>query len=192
MKNYYINFVPEAKVNYFYLFSLIELADYRAETKAFDTIKYQSVSKLAEMLMLSPSTVRRIMQGDEYKLFLSVDTKEKEIILNNSVIKGSNNNRFVCLSDKEVSFLRKYNDNLLVKYYLYLKYYCGFAAKANIKQDFTAKQFLSAIGYSVKSNSQIDTISSYNQLLANNGFIKIDKYTDELGHTRNIYSLMSL
>ena len=40
MKNYYINFVPEAKVNYFYLFSLIELADYRAETKAFDIIKY--------------------------------------------------------------------------------------------------------------------------------------------------------
>jgi len=61
------------------------------------------------------------------------------------------------------------------------------AKKAGIKQDFTAKQFLSAIGYSIKSQSQLDKISSYNNKLKEYGLISITTYRDELGHTRNVY-----
>lgn len=73
-------------------------------------------------------------------------------------------------------------------YYIYIKYYCSLAKKAGIKQDFTAKQFLSTIGYSIKSQSQIDKISTYNNILKKEGFISITSYKDELGHTRNIYT----
>ena len=61
------------------------------------------------------------------------------------------------------------------------------ANKVGTKQDFTAKQFLSAIGYSTKSQSQIDKISTYNNKLKKQGLILITPYKDELGHTRNIY-----
>lgn len=116
MKIYYLNFKPEANINYLYLFSLYDLADYNTASKAYDTIKYTSISKLAELLPFSTATLNRILSNDEYKHFLSIDKVNKEIILNCSVIKGSNNNCFVRLSDKEVSFLYKCNDNLLCKY----------------------------------------------------------------------------
>lgn len=48
MKRYYLPFEPSADVNYFILFELIEKAKYNAETKAFDTIPYVSIKKLAE------------------------------------------------------------------------------------------------------------------------------------------------
>ena len=107
--------------------------------------------------------------------------------MNSSVIKESNNNCFVRLTDKEVAYLRKEKDNLLCKYYIYLKYYCSLAKKAGIKQDFTAKQFLTAIGYSTKSQKQIDKISTYNNKLKEQGLIIITPYRDELGHLRNCY-----
>ena len=68
-----------------------------------------------------------------------------------------------------------------------LKYYCSLAKKSGTKQDFTAKQFLSTIGYSTKSQSQLDKISSYNTKLKEQGLITITTYRDELGRTRNIY-----
>ncbi len=188
MKYYYLNFVPEAEVNYFYLFTLTDFAEYNPATKAYDTIKYISIPKLAAALGLSSSTLDRILVKDDYKHFLSIDKENKVITLKNSVIKGSNNNCFVRLTYDEVSFLRKQKDNLLCKYFIYLKYWCSLAKKAGKQQDFTAKQFLSAIGYSTKSNKQLDKISSYNKKLLANGFISISPYRDELGHTRNIYT----
>lgn len=187
MKIYYINFKPEADINYLHLFSLYDLAVYNPNTKAYDTIKYTSINKLAELLPYSQATLNRLLSNDEYNQFISIDKKEKIITLNCSVIKGSNNNRFVRLTDKEVEYLYKQNDNLLCKYYIYLKYYCSLSNKVNVKQDFTTKQFLTAIGYSIKSQSQIDKISSYNKKLKQQGFISIEQYRDELGHTRNIY-----
>ena len=187
MKIYYIYFKPEADINYLHLFSLYDLAVYNPTTKAYDTIKYSSIKKLAELLPYSQATLNRLISNNEYKHFISIDKKEKIITLNCSVIKGSNNNRFVRLTGEEVKYLYKKNDNLLCKYYIYLKYYCSLSNKIKIKQDFTTKQFLSAIGYSTKSQSQIDKISSYNKMLKENGFISIEKYRDELGHTRNVY-----
>ena len=139
------------------------------------------------MLPYSNSTLNRLLANDEYKDFLTIDKDKRVITLNSSVIKGSNNNCFVRLTNKEIAYLRQEEDNLLCKYYIYLKYYCSLAEKAGTKQDFTAKQFLSAIGYSTNSQSQLDKISSYNKKLKEKGLIIITTYRDELGHTRNIY-----
>lgn len=189
MKIYYLNFKPQADVNYLHLLALYDLAQYNPASKAFDTITYNSISKLALSLPFSSATLNRILANDEYKHFLSIDKKNRTIKLNCSVIKGSNNNCFVRLTEKEVKLLQEQNDNLLCKYYIYMKYYCSLAQLAGTKQDFTAKQFLASIGYSINSNSQLDKISSYNSLLKENGLISIVTYRDEQGHTRNSYSI---
>lgn len=188
MKIYYLHFKPDADVNYLHLFSLYDLADYNPATKAYDTINYTSIPKLAALLPYSAATLNRLLVNDEYKQFITIDKENRVLTLNSSVIKGSNNNCFVRLNENEVAYLRKEQDNLLCKYYIYMKYYCSLAKKAEIKQDFTAKQFLSAIGYSVNSHSQIDKISTYNNKLKEQGLISITTYRDELGHTRNIYN----
>ena len=191
MKIYYLNFIPKANINYLYLFSLYDLAKYNPITKAYDTITYTSISKLAEILPFSTATLNRILSDNNYKNFLNVDKKNKKIILNCSMIKGSNNNHFVRLTEKEVYYLQEEKDNLLCKYYIYMKYYCAIANKDGKKQDFTAKQFLLAIDYSIKSQSQIDKISTYNNKLKEKGLISIKTYIDELGHIRNIYNINS-
>ena len=139
MKIYYLNFKPKASVNYLHLFSLYDLADYNPISKAYDTINYTSITKLAELLPFSASTLDRILKSKEYKYFIDIDKDNKLITLNCSVIKGSNNNCFVRLTDKEVSYLRKEGDNLLCKYYIYLKYYCSIAEIVGTKQDFTIR-----------------------------------------------------
>ena len=184
-KHYYFRFKPSAKVNYLYLFDLAELADYTKATGAFDTIHYPSTAKLADRFTFSKQTLDRLLSNGEYADFLSVDKENKTITLKNSFTKG-NKTPFVCLTDKEVAFLRQQNDNLLCKYYIYMKYYCGLATG---NQDFTTKQFLTACGYSVTSSSYIQKVSAYNKLLQEQGLIQITKYRDELGHTRNIYKL---
>ena len=190
MKIYYLHFKPDADVNYLHLFSLYDLADYNPATKAYDTINYTSIPKLAALLPYSAATLNRLLANDEYKDFLTIDKGNRVITLNSSVIKGSNNNCFVRLTDKEIAYLRQEEDNLLCKYYIYLKYYCSLAKKAGTKQDFTSKQFLSTIGYSTKSQKQIDKISTYNNKLKEQGFITIMNYRDDLGHTRNIYNII--
>ena len=189
MKIYYLNFKPQADINYLHLLALYDLAQYNPASKAFDTITYNSISKLALQLPFSSATLNRILVNDEYKHFLSIDKKNRTIKLNCSVIKDSNNNCFVRLTEKEVKLLQEQNDNLLCKYYIYMKYYCSLSQLAGTKQDFTAKQFLASIGYSINSNSQLDKISSYNSLLKEKGLISIVIYRDEQGHTRNSYTI---
>ena len=185
MKIYYIKFNAQAEINYLHLFAIYDLSTYSPETKAYDTINYTSMTKLADMLPFSGSTLNRIISNDAYKDYLSIDKKNKVIKLNSSVIEGSGIKSFVRLTEKEVSFLRMANDNLLCKYYVYMKYYCG--ACKNTGQNFTAEQFLTNCGYSVKANSNFDDLSRYNSLLEEAGFISITRYRDDDKHRRNIY-----
>lgn len=184
-KYYYLRFRPTANIDYLYLLAFYDLAEYNEETKVFDTIRYPSVRVLAESLNVSPATVKRIFDNPAYADFISVDKSNKTITLFNSFAKGKAE-QFVRLTAEEVSLIRGVKDNLFAKYLIYLKFYCGYA-KDN-KTDFTAQQFLSACGYSVKSNNTISQISTYNGLLVDKGIIKIHKKRDELGHERNIYS----
>ena len=184
-KYYYLRFRPTANIDYLYLLAFYDLAEYNEESKVFDTIRYPSVRVLAESLKISSATVNRILDNPAYADFFSVDKSTKTITLCNAFMNGQKD-QFVRLSAEEVSLIKEINDNLFAKYLIYLKYYCGYARDK--KTDFTAQQFLSACGYSVKSNKTLSQISNYNGLLVDRGIIKIQKTRDELGHTRNIYS----
>ena len=187
MKRYYLPFEPSADVNYLQLFELMEKAEYNTERKAFDTIPYASIPKLAEQLTFSASTLNRILSNKAYTPFLSIDKENKVITLNNSFSNSSNREKkpFIVLTQEEVQLLKQYNDNLLCKYLIYTKYYCGYSK--NKVQDFTASQFLVACGYASNSNSNKDKISSYNTILSKSGFLQIESYRDNLGHKRNRY-----
>lgn len=183
-KYYYIRFRPNANIDYIYLLSFYDIAEYNQIDKVYNIIQYSSVRSLAESLNISPATVNRILCNDEYKEFMSIDKQTKTILLHNSFTKGQSE-RFVILTNREVQLIKEVNTNLFAKYIIYLKYYCGYTQ--NNSTDFTAQQFLSAFGYSVKSNTTLDTICKYNRLLVDSGIITIIKYRDNLGHIRNIY-----
>lgn len=134
--------------------------------------------------------MNRLLANDEYKDFFAVDKSAKRITINNN-FKGEagKENPFVRLSTYEIHALEQYNDSLLYRYYIYIKYFCGYSKEK--KTDFTAKQFLSACGYSTVS-SYIQKVSQYNSILKKAGMVDIKSFTDEKGHKRNIYSIRSL
>lgn len=183
LKAYYVRFRPTAKIDYCMLLSFYDLAEYNIETKCFDTIHYTSVRELAERLKVSQSTVNRLFANAEYNEFMKIDREKKTIMLYNNFGKGIKD-IFVRLTAEEAQLIKEMNDNLFSKYLIYLKYYCGYTKN---NTDFTAKQFLIACGYSVKSNNTFDKISGYNRLLVKKGLVSINIYRDELGHTRNNY-----
>ncbi len=86
--------------------------------------------------------------------------------------------------------MKQKKDNLLCKYVMYLVFYCGIAEKAGKPQDFTAKQFLAACGYSTTSNGYLDKVSGFNNFLVREKIIGITHSRDSLGHCRNIYRLL--
>lgn len=185
LRQYYLRFLPTAKVDYVFLLNLYDLADYNTDTKTYNKITYKSLAGLAQSCSVSEKTLRRHLTDTEYSPFLYWDNKTKTVFLLNDFTKTGYKTPFITLSPVEVRLLIKENDNLLCKYLIYLRYYCGYSATKRI--DTTCKQFLSAIGYSSNS-SYPSKISGYNTLLVKNGIIKINKIHDEAGHLRNIYS----
>jgi hypothetical protein len=163
----------------------MEQADYTPSTKAYDTISYISITKLAEKLSFSRATLDRILNGDKYKDYLTADKEKKIIKLNTSFKAGSITQPFVCLTETEISFLRKHHDNKLCNYLIYMKYYCGMCK--NTGQNFTAEQFLTNCGYSTRANSNYDDLSRYNKLLEDAGIITIIRYRDDDKKKRNTY-----
>jgi hypothetical protein len=188
MNKYYIPFDLSKNVNYNYIFSLYSIAEFDTNTKRYNIIKYKSKKQLAEMLDIAPKTLSNIINNKDYNLFFYFDDKNKQIQINNNFTKDFTKKPFVILYDEELKILLKEKDNLLLKYFIYLKYFCGYTESKGIIQDFTIKQFLEFCGYSINSNNYISRISSYNSFLCEKKLIKIKKKTDELGHTRNIYT----
>lgn len=187
MNKYYLRFDLSADINYLHLFLFYDIAEYSIEDKAYNRIKYRSIAELSNRLGLSNSTVSRILNNDEYKKFMIINKGSKEITLLNT-FKEKKEVAFVCLNKNIVNLLKYYNDNLFCKYVIYIKYYCGYSKTNNT--DFTAKQFLSAFGYCATSNSYLNKLNRYNAILVENNIIKITKYRDELGHTRNKYNFI--
>lgn len=165
----------------------MDQAEYNKDTKAYDTIRYVSIKKLADNLSFSKSTLDRMFDDNEYKPYLSVDKAQKIITIYNSFVREKGKQRaFVMLTDREVEVLRKVNKNLLCKYLMYIKYYCGHSKEK--KTDFTANQFLEACGYSTQSQEYKDLLSSYNRLLVKENIIEIQRFIDD-GKKRNIYRM---
>ena len=76
---YYFPFVPDAKVNYLFLFALWDRAEYNPPRRCYDTVRYSSITELANELKFPVSTVRKYLNDERYKDFFSVDKKEKVI-----------------------------------------------------------------------------------------------------------------
>ena len=189
MKKYYLPFDLSLNVNYNYIISLYSIAVFDTNTKRFNSIQYKSMKQLAEMLNISDKTLKKILTDDNYKHFFTVDKTNKTIYINNDFVNNNFNIPFVVLYDNEINILLKQNDNLLFKYFIYIKYFCGYSKQKNMQQDFTTKQFLEYCGYSTNSGDYISRISGYNTFLSEKKLIKIKKYTDDLGHKRNIYTI---
>lgn len=205
--NFYIPYYENYNINYIYLLLLYKLAEANKKQWIRSIVNYSSFKDLMNRMndvassivkkqgttadkiqVISASTISRILNNTEYKEYFKWQKDEKRIILLNDFRKSNSSKiPFVSLDENAVSFLIEQNDNLLAKYYLYLKYYCG--SSKNKQTDTTAKQFLDALGYSTKSGSFVSKISEYNSLLVSNGLLKIKKYKDENGHERNIYSM---
>ena len=187
IRQYYLRFVPTANVDYNLILSLYDLADYNTETNCFDTVRYRSLYELAQLLGTTEKTLSRHLKKDDYNQFFTIDKKKREIKLIVDFKKTGYKVPFITLNPVEVRYLREKNEALLYRYFIYLKYFCGYSAKKSINS--TEKQILSAIGYS-NNSSYVQKLSAYNNDLSCKGLIKIKKYRDEKGNLRNIYSFL--
>ena len=184
-QRFYIPFIPSAQVNYFILFQLYEIAKYNPINKCHDTVIYKSVAELAKVLNISSSTLNRILTNAEYKEFITVDKSKRTIIINNDIRKSGK--PFVILNITEIQILRSIGENLLCKYLICLKYYCGSSKTKTV--DMTAKQFLEKMGYSTNTNYP-DRLAHYNTILKGYKLLNIKSYIDGAGHKRNIYTYL--
>lgn len=200
MRNYFLLYDEAATVNYRHLLKLYGIAEYNKKNRLYDTIQYTTLDDLVNRIntqygkSISKSTLSDFLndkgtkQKHEYRYF-SYNKESKTIQLNNDFKrygKGAGS-KFVVLSQHEFDFLVIQKDNLLITYFLYIKYYCGFSQTKNT--DFTAEQFLEACGLCVSSGSNKEKISKYNSILCSAGLIKIDRIRDNNGHLRNRYSI---
>ena len=189
MKKFYLPYNEVEKANYVYLLMFYSIANYNKDTKRYDIITYDNLENLTLRLnqisntKISKATLGRILQREEYRKFLEVDTKNKTIRVLNDISKC---NKFVVLNEQETTMILNQGDNFLATYYLYLKYYCGYSRSKKI--DTTAKQFLAACGYAITSGSYISKVSECNTFLSKNGYITITKFKDNNGYERNCYA----
>ena len=196
MKQYYFPYFPGLKkYNYLPLLCFWISGEYNKNTKLYDTITFQSLDDLLKKVetaagekVISKSTLSRALNNEEYKKYFSYDREKKIIALNNNFRSRPGEKEkqsFIVLSAAELSFLIKSKDNLLIQYFLYLKYYCGFSKSKTT--DTTAKQFLAACGYCETSNNYLSKIAGFNNLLSSFGFLTIKKTRDGNGRERNEY-----
>ena len=196
MRTYYIHYDELAKINYCVIFCLYMIAQKNGKEKINDIIIYKNQKELAEKIKkecdynIAESTVSKILNDTQkgYNTYFIKQENENIIRLNCNFKKGKAvSNRFITITEEEIRFLLKQDDKLLNKYYLYLKYYCGYSKSKTI--DTTANQILSAIGYSPNCGNNKQKLSDYNNLLVKQGYIEITRYIDTAGHCRNIYKI---
>ena len=195
MSKYFLHYDEKAKINYCFLFSLFLIAERNTKEHINNIILYDTQKELSDRIKekcnynISASGISRILKNtEEYKIYFTKPEAENRIILNNNFKRGAAaSNKFIILNEAEILFLLKQNNKLLNKYYLYLKYYCGFSRSKYI--DTTANQILSAIGYSANCGSNKAALCKFNSLLLEQGFITITKSKDNKGYSRNFYKM---
>lgn len=199
MRNYFLLYDEAASVNYKHLLKLYGIGEYNKKNRLYDTITYNTLDELTNRIndkygkCISKSTLSDFLndkgtQKHNYKYF-SYDKDSKTIKLYNDFKNTDNrtSRKFVVLSEKEFDFLVSQADNMLISYFLYIKYYCG--ASASKSTDFTAEQFLAACGLCSTSGSNKQKISKYNSILSSAGLISIERKRDNNGHLRNTYRI---
>lgn len=133
MKKYYLNYDENANINYCFLFALFCIAERNKKENIYNVISYKNLKELSDRIQekakynISASSISRMINNKDYKPYFTKSEAENKIILNTDFRKGKTaGNKFVVLSNTEIYFLLGQNNNQLNKYYLYLKYYCGY------------------------------------------------------------------
>lgn len=178
MKKFFLYYNEKANINYSFLFCLYCIAERNQKERIDNIISYNNQKELIDRIKekcgytVSTASVSRILNDEQYLPYFSKSKEENKIVLHNNFKKGITcKNKFVILTEKEILFLLKHDNKQLCKYYLYLKYYCGFSKNKSI--DTTANQILSAIGYSANCGNNKDNLCKYNKLLLETGFVSI-------------------
>lgn len=191
---YYLNYEETSNINYTFLLCLYVIAKKDQKKGIANTIEYTKLQDIQQQIKdncgitYSIPFISKELNKNSYSKYILIDKNKKSIkILNNFKSGQAVSNKFIVLNSKEVELILKEQNNLLCKYLLYIKYYCGKSIKK--QSDFTAQQFLNAIGYSANSGSNKQKLSQYNTLLLDKGLIKIQRVRDNNGRQRNIYSL---
>lgn len=203
MRTYFIQYEEISNVNYLYLFLLHKVAILDKSTRLYNIVKYSNLEELTTRLndkyntvnkenkkaVITKTTLSRVLNSDICGNYFTYNKADKVIILQNNFSNRQTNGnaKFITLTDKEINFLLIQNNKLLTKYYLYIKYYCGYSGKN--ETDFTADQFLAASNYSTKAGNYKTLISSFNSLLVAKKLIAINKFRFN-GQERNSYRIL--
>lgn len=191
MRNYYLRFDINAKINHFYLLCLYSQCQFNKATFRYDIIKYTSISNLSDLInktfgtkAISRATLDRMLNSDLYKEYIRHDRQNKTIYINNNI---KDCNQFVVITASQYQRIMSFANPRLTRYFLYQIYKCGYSKTGY--HDTTIKQMLQELGISSNSNSNISLISNYNKVLFECGLINIIKYRDSQCKERNIYSI---
>ena len=195
MRKLFLYYDEKANVNYSFIFALFTIAESNKLEKLDNVITYRNQQELIKRIQnncgykISASSISTILNDiKNYNKYFTYCKAQNTIILQtNFRANRAKENRFVILNDREINFLLQQDNKQLTKYYLYLKYYCGYSKTKRI--DTTANQILQAIGYSANCGNNKQNLSTYNKLLVDNGFLYIERITDDRGYNRNIYSI---
>ena len=190
-RKYYIYYEerPPQGLNYCFLLAMYAIAKRNNSERICNIIEYKSLRDLQSKLAAagyktSLSSLQRYTEKD-YLNYYTIERKYKRIVLQNN-FKQKKNCRFIVLSENNLSFLLERNDNFLCRYYFYIKYFCGYSKTKST--DFTAEQFITAVGLSFGGGNR-QKVCMCNKLLANEGLVIIESYRDPLGHKRNVYKI---
>lgn len=203
MRTYYLQYQEDTSINYLYLLLLNKIAELDKSSRLYNTVRFSSLDELTKRLndkynqihqeskknVISKTTLIRVLNNEQNKRYFSYDKEKKLITLHNDFKNKTTNKKakFITLTDREIDFLLIQKNELLIRYYLFIKYNCGFSGRN--KADFTATQFLEATNYCSSSGSNKNKLSSFNGLLVSNKFISIQKFRYN-GKERNAYSIL--
>lgn len=203
MRTYFLQYEEDTNINYLYLFLLHKVAVLDKATRLFNTVRYNNLDELTISLnneynkinssnkkpVVSKPTLSRVLNSDKCGNYFAYDRINKVITLQNNFSNRRTNGKakFITLTDREIDFLLTQNNELLTRYYLFIKYYCGYSGKN--ETDFTANQFLEASNYSTKAGNYKTLLSSFNSLLVAEKLIAISKFRFN-GQERNKYRIL--
>lgn len=203
MRTYFLQYEEDTSINYLYLFLLHKVAVLDKATRLYNTVRYNNLEELTIRLnneyntvnkenkkpVVSKSTLSRVLNSDKCGNYFTYNKTDKVITLQNNFSNKRTNGKakFITLTDREIDFLLTKNNELLIRYYLFIKYYCGFSGKN--ETDFTANQFLEASNYSTKAGNYKTLLSSFNSLLVAEKLITISKFRFN-GQERNKYRIL--
>lgn len=180
IRKYYLLYKDKVNIDYIYLLKIYKKAQCIDDDYIKNTIQFSSKKELAEKVDIKYNALLNILKNQEYKDYFTVSNNQ--LVINNN-FKADNKervNKFVVLTEKEADILIQYNNNLLAKYFIYHKYYCGFSKYKC--HNSTAKQILDTMGYSNKSNNYISQLSRFNKILVDENMIQIQNYIENGKH----------